>query len=380
MKPRIRLLLPKAWIRRLPSHAVLLVVSVALLAPAMAFASKNPAASQPQTYTVMVGLEQPQMGIGVNAYFPKTVTIHAGDTVHWVQNSNEIHTVTFLDGEPLPELLLPSTLVPGAEPAVSPLVFNPAAADPAIPAGGLYTGGIGAYANSGIMGREPGQVGEFELTFPTEGTFDYVCIVHGFAMSGEVIVVADDEVIASPNQSMAQGRRQMTEALSLVPSVVRDAAGQVVPPEMNGDGTMTHTVMLGYSETVAASYGDVEIDLMQFFPDRLTVRPGDTLTFEMSEYDIAPHTATFLNGAEEPDLAVFQDGFLYLNSEVLFPSGGDVLTRTGVFTSGLMLPAPGTSYSLVIGDVSPGLLPFLCLLHDGSGMKGELMVIPGPLQ
>ena len=167
----------------------------------------------------------------------------------------------------------------------------------------------------------------------------------------------------------------MAEALSLVPPVVRDAAGQIAAPVLNDDGTVTHTVMLGYSETVTASYGNVQIDLMQFFPDKLQVRPGDTVTFEMSSANIAPHTVTFLNGAEEPALTVFAGGYLYLNPDVFFPSGGDVLTRTGMFSSGLMLPIPGTSYSLVVGDMKPGLERFICLLHDSSGMEGKLTIL-----
>jgi plastocyanin len=378
MKANMCFLMQKSWMKYFPGYAVLLVVSVGLLSPRPAFAAKKLSASSAQTYTVMVGLEKPNKGIGVMAYFPRSITIHKGDTVHWVQNSNEIHTVTFPDGILPPDLLMPSDQVPGADPAVSPLVFTPFVVNQSPLSGSEFIiGGLGGgLANSGIMGREPGQVEEYDLTFVSEGTFGYFCIVHGFAMSGEVVVVSDDHKIASPNQSMAEGRKQMAEALSLIPAVVRDAAGQVVPPEMNSDGTMSHTVMVGYSETVTASYGDVEIDLMQFFPDKLTVRPGDTLTFEMSANNVAPHTATFLNGAEEPALAVFQNGFLYLNKEVFFPSGDGVLTKTGVFNSGLMLPVPGTTFSLTIGDMKPGLEHFLCLLHDSSGMEGELMVVP----
>jgi hypothetical protein len=102
------------------------------------------------------------------------------------------------------------------------------------------------------------------------------------------------------------------------------------------------------------------------------------VTFELPLENVAPHTATFLNGAEERPLAVFEGGFLYLNSEVVLPSGPDVLTRTGVFNSGLLLPGSGASYSLEIGDMKPGLEHFLCLLHDSSGMTGELMVVPRP--
>lgn len=140
--------------------------------------------------------------------------------------------------------------------------------------------------------------------------------------------------------------------------------------------TVTHTVQVGFGETVTASYGDTEIDLMQFFPDKLRVRPGDTVNFEMSANNLAPHTVTFLNGEEEPPLAVFEDGFLYLNSDVFFPAGGAVLTRSGTFNSGLLLPIPGTTYTLEMGDMKPGLQHFLCLLHDSSGMTGKLMILP----
>jgi plastocyanin len=371
-------LLSKFWKRHLSSFAVLLAISTSLFLPSMTLAAKKLSDPSPQTYTVMVGLEQSKLGIAVNAYFPQTVTIHAGDTVHWVQNTNEIHTVTILGGIFPPDLLSPSAEVPGADPTISPLAFTPFVVEQSPSSGSEFSGGLGGHANSGIMGREPGQVEEYDLTFTTEGTFGYYCIVHGFIMSGEVVVVSDDVRIPSPKQVTAQARREMAEALSLVPGVVMNASEQVVPPEMNDDDTVTHTIMLGYSEIVTASYADLEIDLLQFFPKRLTVRPGDIVDFVMSEYNTAPHTATFLNGAEEPPLTEFKNGFLYLNSEVVFPSGDDVLTRSGIFSSGLMLPVPpGTTYSLEVGNMKPGLQQFLCLLHDGSGMKGELMVVPG---
>lgn len=363
--------------KRFLGHTATLLASIGLLLPAMTMASQRRSNPAPQTYTVLVGLEQSNKGVDVEAYFPRSVTIHVGDTVHWVQNTYEIHTVTFLDGVQLPPLLLPSAEVPGADPAISPLMFNPGAVRPSIPSGGVYTGGVGAFANSGLMGLEPGQVREFDLTFASEGTFVYICLVHGLAMSGQVVVVSPEEAIASPNQALAEGRQQMAEALSLVPGVVRDAAAQIVPPATNEDGTLTHTVLLGYGETVVSSFGDLMMDLMQFFPDKLTVRPGDTVTFEISPEDTEPHTATFLNGAEEPPVGLPVGDFLYVNPEVLFPQGSDVLTRTGIYSSGLMLPGtPEPTYSLVVGDIKPGLLPFLCLLHDNSGMMGELMVVP----
>jgi plastocyanin len=53
-----------------------------------------------QTYSVIVGAENVTRGITVNAFFPAVLHVHVGDTVVWKQNSHEIHTVTFLAGEP----------------------------------------------------------------------------------------------------------------------------------------------------------------------------------------------------------------------------------------------------------------------------------------
>jgi len=363
------------WGRRALRWSVLLLVLVSLVPQAVAFGPGSPQSTSPRTYTVLVGLEFPSQGISINAYFPETVTIHVGDTVHWVQNSNEIHTVTFLGGLLLPDLIVPAATV-GGDSSISPLVFNPVVTEPSIPAGGEYQGGPGAYANSGLMGRESWQFDAFDLTFMTEGTFAYVCIVHGFVMSGVVEVVAPQERIPLPSQAAAQGRREMARNLSKVFAAVRAANRLVEPPDVNPDGSMTHHVLIGY--------GDGQIDLLQFFPKRLVVRPGDTVIWEMSPYNDAPHTVTFLNGATEPELVVpvsQSDGSIlfYANPAVFFPDQPSTdLTRSGVYSSGVMNPVPGTTFTLDIGDMWPGLEPYLCLLHDTSGMKGELIVVPKP--
>ncbi|MGE5293650.1 MAG: hypothetical protein ACM3VT_02350 [Solirubrobacterales bacterium] len=333
--------------------------------------AKEPAVSSTQIYEVLVGYEQPHKGVGVNAYFPETATIHAGDTVRWVQNSNEIHTVTFLAGtEPAP-LIVPAASL-GFPSNPSPLIFNPLAVNPAGPENGVYDG-VG-YVNSGLMGREPGQVEEFDLTFSVEGIFDYMCLVHGVMMSGRIVVVAPDIAIPSPKQAIAEGRREIAESLSVVSAVMRDAKAQIQPPATNPDGTMTHHVWIGYAEG--------QIDLMQFFPDRLTVRPGDTVIWEMSPESDAPHTVTFLNGEAEPGLVIpvpqpSGPPLLYANPEVFFPQlPSEELVREGIYNSGVMEPIPGATFELVLGDMKPGPEPFVCLLHDSSGMEGVLTVVP----
>jgi plastocyanin len=66
------------------------------IAPGLAPAS----ARAQSTYTVLVGAQDTSLGADVDAYFPESLQIHVGDTVHWQRNTNEIHTVSFLAGTP----------------------------------------------------------------------------------------------------------------------------------------------------------------------------------------------------------------------------------------------------------------------------------------
>ena len=343
----------------------LLAVFLLLLSYATV-AGAQPSAA-PRTYTVLVGAESAQRGVGIMAFFPHHVTVHVGDTVHWIQNSNEIHTVTFLGGAPLPDFIVPAaTLGP------SPLVFNPLVTGRTAQPGSL--GDATTWANSGIMGREAGQYRSFTLTFTAAGTYPYICVVHGMMMSGTVTVVGPGTPVASPGRQLALGHAQIAAQFARVPAVLREARQQIQPATENVDGTLTHHILIGYHKG--------QIDLMRFFPKRAQVRPGDKVEWIMSPSNEAPHTVTFLNGQEEPGLVIpvpqpSGPPLLYVDPATLFPSQpAPELTRTGIYNSGLMLPIPGTTWSQVIGDVTPGPLHYLCLLHDLSGMKGSLVVLP----
>jgi plastocyanin len=321
------------------------------------------------TFDVLVGYENANKGVDVMAYFPHTVTIHKGDTIHWIQNSNEIHTVTFLAGADIVDFPL---IVPAVAGAPAVLMFNPVDVFPDSPIDGMYDGTT--FVNSGLMGLAEGQVKEFSLTFTEEGEFDYICLVHGEIMTGKIIVVPDDEQIKSPNQVAAQANKQIAKQLSMVSMVYKDAEAMIQEPVENMDGSMTYYVMLGY--------GEGQIMLMDFFPQHLVVKPGDTIEWWFPPDNETPHTVTFLNGATAPDLAVpYEDGgqfYLLINNEFLFPSNlGMSLTREGVYSSGLMnpLPPPAPLYTLEIGNIV-GLVHYECMLHDESGMTGTITVVP----
>jgi plastocyanin len=330
-------------------------------------ASVLTASSAHQTFTVLVSTDNVGQGFTIMSYFPNKLSIHVGDTVVWKINSHEIHTVTFLAGQPLPALLIPA---PAGQP--SPLQFNPLAAFPFVPTKGLYDGAT--YVNSGVMSKDPGNVKTFSLTFTRAGSFSYVCLVHGTMMSGEIDVVNSSVKIPSPSRVNALAEQQIEDAWEKVPAVMAQARKQVIPPTHNPDGTTTYHVVVGYSSGV--------IDVMRFFPSEVKAHPGDTVVWTLSTADVAPHTVTFLNGHPEPGLTLVVQPptppLILLNPAVLFSSpnviSGSLLNKKDFFNSGLLSPGtPATSFSIKIGNFT-GSLPYLCMLHDTSGMKGRLVV------
>jgi len=159
-------------------------------------------------------------------FFPRDANIKVGETVVWYNPTSvaEPHTVTFLFGNEMPALDAPFTVVgnstefaplpPGsnAEPVTIPgengtnvvLAANARAwtstvigADGNVtylPPNGNYTiTGTEQYVNSGMLWPEgqtpPGlpQTETFSVTFASEGTYDYLCVLHPW-MTGHVNV------------------------------------------------------------------------------------------------------------------------------------------------------------------------------------------------
>jgi plastocyanin len=329
--------------------------------------TQAPLAAGAQSYTVLVGAMDMKSGAAVEAFFPATLHIHTGDRVTWKENGNEIHTVTFLGGQNTPDLLVP--LTNGPEGA---MMFNPLAAFPAGPQDGQYDGS--GYANSGIMGNEQGQTPTYSLTFTKPGTYSYICIVHSqMKMTGTIVVEGASASILSPADASAQGQQELSTAMAKIPAVISAAQALEKPDQKNADGTTTHYVMVGYN--------DGQIDMMSFFPSQVAVKPGDTVIWTLSPQNMAPHTVTFLNGANEPALlqAIPQTSgppLLSFNPSVALPqNSGQPLSNQGIFSSGVMDPAaPGPhSFTIKIGDIS-GNLQYECLLHDSEGMVGTLTI------
>ncbi len=331
-------------------------------------ASENNQTSVAQNYTVLVGGNDSAYNAELQGFFPQNITVHVGDTVTWKLNTMDIHTVTFTPGmDKLPDFIIP---VPGEN---GSLMLSPIVAFPAVPEGGLYNGST--YANSAVMGPDDTQPKNFSLTFTEAGTYRYICIVHAAEnMTGQVIVENESVSVPSPAEASAQGQKELDLARSETETVHAKALAAVPKPEQNEDGTTTYYVNVGF--------GEGKVHLEAFFPDKVNAHPGDTVVWMLPKSDMEPHTITFLNGAEEPELFLPRPQpqgppLIILNPEVLLPQNGSMpLTDQGVYSSGFidpMMPGPHT-FTLKIGDNTTGTLQFVCLLHDQLNMKGELMV------
>ena len=118
-------------------------------------------------YTFLVGGETENGD--VQQFFPAVARIEMGDTVEWVNEGFTPHTVTF--GAP------PAGLPP------DPFAWGRIAPSDTFDGTGFW--------NSGIIGQPYPDGTSFSMTFSTEGTFNYYCVLHeSQGMRGTVIVGA----------------------------------------------------------------------------------------------------------------------------------------------------------------------------------------------
>ncbi len=195
-------------------------------------------------------------------------------------------------------------------------------------------------------------------------------------MSGTIVVDPSSVAIPTPALVSTMAQMQITKQLARANALFGEAMSAVPPPVFNQDGTTSYTVLIGWEKG--------QYDLMDFFPQKLVVHPGDTVTFMLSPTNVlAPHTVTFLNGAADIDFVTPipnppDPPILLINPDALNPiNPGVPLTRDEIYSSGLLNPlGPGPkSYTITIGDIS-GDITYQCLLHDTSGMIAELKVVP----
>ena len=318
--------------------------------------------------------------IDTQAFFPKEITINAGDGIYYeFPTPPGFHTVTFLSGGEVPPLFVPDEAAgtPEATPPPGPptLVLNPAAA---FPSGAESYDGTG-FLNSGLDALRAPDAPPFVLTFTTAGTYEYQCIPHGVVMKANVVV--QEAGAALPEDQAAVDARGDQERAALIEEGKTETAEYAqATSTQRDDGTTVWEI--------AAGAGEGSARVMRFMPDRLEIKAGDTVRW-VNQSKTEPHTVTFIGeGAEPPEDILVEPQpsgppKIIQNPLSLFPQGGPVYSGQGYVNSGFLgelngQPLPGgPAYELTFDTA--GEFPYYCILHasgpdDSAGMAGTIVV------
>jgi plastocyanin len=346
--------------------------------PASAFGAIGP--------TVYAGpnLQGPPPGVTTRQadglfFYPRTVTVHVGDTVTW--QFRGFHTVTFPGTKkPYPfvtplKAKQPKTLDGSGQPfwwsgaapvlAISPLSI--------LEQGGTTISSPTEVRSSGLMRiltstpKKP--PAPFTLTFTKPGTYLYECAVHP-GMRGAVRVLPSTAGVPSTATAEEAGvaalQRTITDVKHL--QTTRPAA------------KLTVDVGIGRNATGA--------EIAAFFPGKLVIHAGDTVTFRNADQtDI--HTVTFgpekLRSQIENTFAAPHGRQVLFNPLGAFPSEPPgsgtpqydaTLHGHGYLNSGLLQPSgtPAKAGPQVfrVTFTKPGTYHYECVVHEH--MDGTIVV------
>jgi plastocyanin len=292
------------------------------------------------SWNAQAGGDRQQGALQALAFFPRTITIDAGDSVTWTVQG-EVHTITFL-----PQ----GSNVPPGDPTV-PQGPNPA----------TYDGTN--FISSGIL--PPGQT--YTVKFTAPGTYTYRCFLHLPEMTGTVIVKP-----AGTSYPHPQGFYTGT-GMSDLNAILSDAMTAVkeIPFAVNG-----LTVAAGAAPGGPNAPPSNATVLRFLNGDRLnltsvTVPLNATVTW-VNWSNNEPHTVTF-PVAGQPLPPALEDPFSPPSGIVA--GGVNIYDGTQVTNSGPIGTAvgfPTNSYSLKF--TKRGTFVYFCLFHDEFGMMGTVIV------
>lgn len=334
----------------------LLGIPVLALAALLAFSSvgSKPASAAGATWNITVGQSGP--GIAANDFFPDSVTVRQGDTVHFANPNLEPHTVSFLpSGMAAPALIVPA---PSGPPQ---FMFNPQAANPTVT--GTATFSTSTYYNSGLMFKDA----TADVTFRQQGTFTFLCLVHGPPMSITVNVVGPSATVQTQAQLDATGKAQSDQ---LIANGVSAASQIRSTKQAQADGS--------YNWSVQAGGSVLEADLVQFSSPNITINVGDSVTW--TNPNAVPHTVTFLAPGQslpalvQPSPQPAGPPLLLIPLQTFLPAGGPTYDGTAYANSGIFdaVNSPSNKYTLKF--TKPGTYQYHCILHDNQGMMGTITV------
>ena len=304
-----------------------------------------PQAVHAESWHATVGAQNHDKGRQALAFLPNEIWIHAGDSITWTFAVDEIHTVSFLQ----PAQIRPPFAVgcPGTTPNDSS--FNGSTC-----------------VNSGPLTTPS----SFTVMFPTAGNFKLVCLVHE-NMTGVVHVLDSSQPL--PHDQAFYDRLAAAEARDLITDTDHSQSQSMA------DLSSSNNVTAGIGEIVATAGGSQTLSIVRFIQSTTVIHVGETVEWANSD-PVTPHTVTF--GAEPanpipPSGNVTVDADGALHAVISSPSDS--------VHSGFIVAAPQERIGLAQSPItvtrfrvtftSAGTFPFICVLHDGLGMMGKVVVL-----
>lgn len=336
--------------RRLIHRLTVLLLASAVAVGAVSLPGRAQSAGTP--WKVSIGAETADHALEGQDFYPRTITIKAGDTVKWTKNVVLEHTVSFVSGAQPP---LPFSAQPDHRVLVNPVV--------AFRQGGREYDGTGM-ASSGII-QAAGKT--YSLTFTKPGRYAYLCLLHP-GMEGTV------EVLSAGKAPMTQAELDKAAAAQWLQSLAagkRLVANWKVSPPESATGSAYTAPMVGDQEA--------RISVMRFTAVALRVKAGSTVRWVMQDgFEI--HTVTFQGAGEVPQFLLLAQQAqgppkIWVNPKVVAPAGGPVHTGNTYYNSGIVFPVdpPGpTAYTVKFSK--PGTYTYWCVVHVAEGMRGSIIV------
>lgn len=335
-----------------------------------------------------VGAETKDMAQQALAFLPNEIWIHAGDTITWTWQSDEIHTLTFLTvGQ------------------IYPFDFT-------VGCPGFASSGA-SFDGSTCVSTPPMVKGQtFTVTFPKAGNYKFECLVHN-TMDGVVHVLNASDALPH-NQAFydAQAADEQRDLLTDTDHAksMDDMAGmaashanssmsvRILSPRnrfpvsikgtaagnaSGGDQAGGNQVKAGVGEISATPGGIQTSSLVRFVKGTITIHAGDTV--EWSNHDPEePHTITFgpdpTGNPFPPSANVTLDADGTLSIVITSPSEN---VHSGAILA-VLQDEPGVPSNPLAGSptrfratfTQPGTYNYHCFFHDNLGMVGEVIVLP----
>jgi plastocyanin len=359
----------------IPSSLRWMFLFAVLIVPQVLWAAPSaPATPQPtpQTWFATVGAQSNDKGRQALAFLPNEIWIHAGDSITWTFDVDEVHTVTFIpDTEPRPSFQTITGSPSGSQFPDPKLPETTVVSSP-----GQLTDIPGTTNPALVKGVPPVT---FTVNFPTAGNFKQVCLFHQ-NMTG-VVHVLDENAPLPYNQDFydRQAADQRRDLLSDRDGRSVAACGECAAH----DSLKARVVTAGTGEISATAGGTQTLAVMRFLKDSIRIRAGDTVEWT-NQNPVEPHTVTFgmvsfVMGVSPfpPNLPMDADGALHatITSPADKVSSGIIAAAAQDPNSmGNQTPLGLTRFRATFPK--PGTFPYVCLLHDGLGMKGVVMVFP----